>query len=520
MTADSPKSIVTSARSFFSGTMASRITGMLRDIAMAFAFGTEPIVAAFFVAFRLAHILRRLLGEGAMQTAFIPHFEKLKSQCQQKASQFFVDLYSSLTIVLFCCIGITAATLGHLIWHGLLSKENTEIAYYSLLMSPSLLFICLFGLNASLLQCERYFFIPSFAPIAFNLIWIFSVLLMQKNTLSHAMEQLSLTVFFACFCQWLMTVPKTVTILKNLSPSNTFGKISPFSKDVKELCNPLLLGITGVAAVQLNSGIDLFFARYADLQGPAFLWYAIRLEQLPLSLLGIAFATALLPALSRAIKEKDQARYTHLIETTSKKAVSMLIPLTAGIFTLGYSGVNLLYGHGDFGNHSVGQTTLCLYGYGLGLLAQGLVLLQAPAFYAAGNYATPTIASLVSVSVSIALNALMVFGFHWGAVSIALATSAASWINFAILAVALKNMVTAPIFAAYKNGFRKIWAATLVASLAVVFVDFAFFGPKREVSFPWQLLHFFSLATVFACPFATFLPKAFLNFRATKALKP
>ena len=104
MSPDSQKSIIQSATKFFSGTMISRMTGMLRDVSMAYVFGTQSAVAALLVAFRFAHLLRRLLGEGAMQTAFIPYFEGLRKESTVRAGTFFCHLACHLSVFLFFLI--------------------------------------------------------------------------------------------------------------------------------------------------------------------------------------------------------------------------------------------------------------------------------------------------------------------------------------------------------------------------------------------------------------------------------
>src|SRR5689334_5453110 len=101
---DTANTIFSSAKRFFSGTMISRVSGLGRDMALAFAFGTDSAFAAFLVAFRFAHLLRRLLGEGAFQTAFIPAFESLRHESSVRAARFFITLYSTLSLILVCVV--------------------------------------------------------------------------------------------------------------------------------------------------------------------------------------------------------------------------------------------------------------------------------------------------------------------------------------------------------------------------------------------------------------------------------
>ncbi|MFQ5729350.1 MAG: murein biosynthesis integral membrane protein MurJ [Waddliaceae bacterium] len=433
---------MSSARRFLSGTMLSRITGMLRDISMAFAFGTQASVAAFFFAFRLAHLLRRLLGEGAMQNAFIPKFEQLRGEDPKRACRFFCDLYGLLILILMVIITFTLLTLGGVIHSFELSEGNREVLTFSLLMLPSLLFICLYGLNASILQCEKHFFLPSVAPVVFNLIWIFGALLLWHFQLDTPMIWLSCVVVVACLCQWLFTLPKTIQILQRNGVLRPWRRFNIYSKDLSLLSKPLFLGLVGVAASQINSALDPFFARYAASEGPALLWYAIRIQQLPLALFGIALSGALLPPLTRALQAGDYTRYRTYFHFSIRQCLWIMVPITFALLFFGRYAIQWIYYHGNFTEQSVSQTAQCLWAYSWGLIPMSLILIIAPAYYSQGNYSIPTSASVFSVILNILLNALMVMGLGLGPSGVALATSISAWANFLLLAIMLKRTQT------------------------------------------------------------------------------
>lgn len=464
--------MIRSAASFFSGTMLSRVTGLLRDIAMAFAFGTEASLAAFFVAFRFAHLLRRLLGESSLQTAFVPEFEALRSQDQssERGLRFFLDLYAALSLVLLLAIGLGTAvgmTL-YAFYREVWSAGTLEILSLSLLMLPSLFFICLAGLNTAFLQCEHSYFLPAAAPVAFNLFWIFGVLALASVPPQEAMPQLALCIIVACFFQWLVTLPKVASLLIRDGLRFThLTSINPFSASICSMWKPFVLGIIGVGAAQINSAFDAIFARFAESSGPAYLWYAIRLQQLPLALFGIALSGALLPPLTRAIKEGHALRSSQLLEVAVQRSMLLIIPITAGLFILGYRCLDLLYGYGDFGSHSLLGTTHCLWGYSAGLIPMTLTLIIAPTYYARGDYRTPTIASVVSMILNMALNALFVVKLDLGASSIALATSLSAWVNLAYLMAAMELTAQRALLKSLRDIFQDAGKA-LVLSCAVV----------------------------------------------------
>ncbi len=431
---------------------------MVRDITMAAFFGTDASVAAFFVAFRLAHLLRRLFGEGALQSAFIPLFEGLKHDNPKRAESFYRAVTFALTKGLVAIIAIAMT----LIWvTGYLSNPVLHLTF---LMLPSLLFICLFGVNAALLQCEKRFFLTGFAPAMFNLVWIAGIFWIGDANSQEAMVALSGVIVMACIAQWAMTLPGTCSMLQGSG-----------SDDLKRLGKPLFLGICGVAATQVNNALDGIFALYADLEGPAYLWYAIRIQQLPLALFGISLAGALLPPLARAVKMGDERRYKEFLRNSIRQAITLMIPLTAILLFLGDSIVSFIYGRGDFGVGSILNTTWCLWGYAVGLLPMVLVQVIAPAYYAKGNYKTPMIASTWAVGCNILLNGLFVLVLGWGAVSIAIATCISAWLNLALLTHRLKALsigevnkfLTPPLIVVFLGSFSVYLLDTYLLKMSV-----------------------------------------------------
>jgi putative peptidoglycan lipid II flippase len=413
--------ILHAAFRFLSGTSLSRLSGLARDVTMAACFGATASVAAFLVAFRLAHLLRRVLGEGALQTAFIPLFEKYFQHNPKRAFKFFVDLKISLSLALFAIVLLGMG--GIYLW------GNGEIAHLSMLLLPSLPFICLFGLNAALLQCQNHYFIPGAAPVAFNLLWIAGALFLRGVPDEQAMSSLAYFVVLGCAAQWGMTLPQVAHAWQKK------GDTELFSPDVRAMLRPLSLAIIGVAAAQINSALDAVFARFASLEAPAYLWYAIRIQQLPIALIGVALAGAILPSLSRAIHAGAVDRYQKLLKKSLLTVTLLMSVITIGIFLFADPLIRLIYGHGDFSVAAVEETALCLVGYAIGLIPMAWVLVLAPGCNARGQYKEPAIASTCSMIANIGFNALFIFGFGWGAFSIALATSLSAFINAGILCV-------------------------------------------------------------------------------------
>ncbi len=501
------KGVSKGAISFFSGTFISRLSGLGRDVSMAFYFGTHPAIAAFMVAYRFSHLFRRVLGEATLSSGFIPYFECLRKESPQEGARFFRDVFFSLLLFLVGLILVMSSCLWLVLQYGSLNSETQEIISLTILMVPGLLFICLYAISSALLQCEQKFFLPGVAPVLFNVAWIATVFLFRNAVPSIAVLALSWAVVIGFFLQWVILIPSMKSYIKTFLSWKDVLRFRFFSKEVKSLLAPVLLGLIGVSATQVNSLLDVIFARYASLEGPAYLWYAIRIQQLPLALFGIALSSALLPPLARAVSKENWKEFQGLLRFSLTKSFHFIFPCTIALFVLAACGVNLLYGRGGFGQEATRETVFCLWGYGLGLLPCVFVLLLAPAFYAQKNFRLPMKAAVLSVILNIILNALFVFGFHLGAMSVAISTSISAWFNFFFLsrALSLQKMFESGI---YRGAFCSLIAGGVVLLFGYFFVEDASLFLFLEESFSrfprqisLQLLHFFALFLLFCLTF-------------------
>ena len=484
-----PTTLSKSALHFSLGTALSRIGGLSREMLTAYFLGTSPALGAFLVAFRFAHLMRRIFAEGSLVNGFIPHFESIRAESPPRAAAFFRDLLFSTACVLGTLVLlIEGALFGCWKWMDL-SEGTRQIVLLTMLILPGLPFLCLSALCSGLVQCWGRFFLTGLSPILFNMAWI-GALLWHRG--SHALET---TICLACaisvsfVMQWLLLMPGVFACLKGLLPARQWLSCSLFSRDLRQLLSSIALSIVGVSAMQINSFLDMLFARAASLEGPAYLSYAIRLQQLPLALFGIAISSALLPPLSRAFKEGQFDTYRSLLSFALLRAFSFTLPCMLGMFLLGEGGIRLIYERGSFDAASSWHTTTCLWSYAAGLIPMSFVLLLSPAFYAAKDFATPTIASLLSIGLNVVLNALLIFYFHLGAESVALATSASCFFNLWWLTRKLSLRV-GNIFSPLAAPLGKIavcgaGAALLSGSLGLFFVPDS------------QLLRFATLAAAF-----------------------
>ncbi len=437
MAAETSLSLSFYIKRFFSGTLLSRISGLGRDLSMAFAFGDHPSVAAFMIAFRFSNLLRRLIAEGPFQLAFVPFFEGLRTQDSARASFFFRRLTLLMALLLILVTGFAEGIMAFLLSSWQISEANQEIITLTAWLAPAIIFICLYGLNISLLQCYDCFFISSFAPFVCNSIWILAALYLRNVDPQLAMPSLAKFVAIGFIGQWLVTLPQT---LKKISAHWREWLSFSIPSEVKELAKILSLSALGVGATQINAFIDVLFARYADLHGPVYLWYSIRIQQLALAIFGIACVTTIVPRLSRAIKNHDFTNAYHYFSFSYQRIITVMLPCMFALIALGGVICNLIYGRGSFSESAVSQTTLCLWAYGLGLIPTTMVMLFSATLYAYSNFRIPTVISIISMIINLSLNALFVLGFHWGALSTAIATSLSAWLNCLLLQHQLRRI--------------------------------------------------------------------------------
>lgn len=465
---DHKKEVTQSARQFFSGTLLSRLLGLSRDIAMAYAFGSHTAIAALMVAFRWSNLLRRVFGEGALHAAFVPIYERETLHSKKAGASFFVNISYTLVGILLLFTLVLEGSLYLLLKRGVLSEANEQIATLSFILFPSILFICHSAFCSSLLQCEKHFFLPAASPLSFNFLWILGIAFSFYLPIHKAVEQLACFIFLGFFAQWLLLFPVAIQVLKsNVKEKIWKTSLREVKASFKVMQKPFLLGIIGVSTSQINNALDAFFARVADPHAPAYLWYALRLEQLPLAIFGVALAGALLPSLSRAFsKHKDE--FKELLDFSLVRSWGLLMPCMSALIFIGPAALNLLFARGHFDEKSLHETILCLWGYGAGLGFQGLALILASAFYAQGKYKETTLATFYSMVMNVILNGLFAFYFNLGAWSIAVATTLSAGFQVGFL---LSKLNLGSYFVQFK---RSLFIVTAISLLAGVMMHLTF----------------------------------------------
>lgn len=501
---------------FFSGTLLSRLSGLGRDIAMAYSFGASPAVSLFMVAFRFSNLPRRLFGEGALQSILIARYEELKNSVSnqvqhQKAAQFYKDSVKSWAVALSFFILFLYGLIFTLDRFLLDSPNQQAISHYCKLMLPGLWFICMSAVNDAYLKSHRRFLFASSAPASFNIVWIIAAVLFSHIQDSKAMSYLSLGVIVAFATQWLLTYMAANSSIQKLQIKKTKGRL--FSSEVKKLAKPLLLGIVGVGALQVNALLDSLFAMYAEISGPAYLWFAIRIEQAPLSLIGLAISSASLPSLAAAIKREDFNKARKIFSTSYEQLTSLMLMICCGMFSFGLPAIRFALEHGGFTPYQSIRTTQCLWAYSLGLIAQCATFLYQNTHFSLGHYRLVTRCSLYTVFLNLMLNALFVMGFKMDSSGVALATSISAVFQLILLRFGLHKTNPSLFFKANVRGLFKsiiaIVASFIFGLLTMAYLyelnpldllvsqDLQLLNERGPINKVWDLLVAFSLWALF-----------------------
>ncbi len=417
-------------------TMVSRVFGFARDMLLARFLGAGTGADAFFVAFKLPNIFRRLFAEGAFSAAFVPMFSKeLHGAGGLAAAQKFSrDVLSVFLPVLFLFTALFEIFMPGIVW--LLASAYSEVpgkfeltVELTRITFPYLLLVSLVSLLAGVLNSMSKFAAAAAAPILLNICLIIAVVSFggtgeDPDFITARALGVAVTVAGLLQFLWLLYAVRRAGMALRLSRP----RLTP---QVKRLGRIILPATFGAGIYQLSQIIDTFFATRLEAGSMSFLNYADRLNQLPLGVIGIALGTAILPALSRLIGRKDQAGAAKLMGTALE--LSMLLTLPAAIALAVCAGplVTAIFVGGKFTAANAAITSNVMAALVLGLPAYVLVKVFTPAFFARGDTRTP-----VKTAVSaLVLNVLIILAMigSLGIIALPLAAAIAAWFNCALL---------------------------------------------------------------------------------------
>lgn len=418
-------------------TLLSRILGFVRDVVIARAFGAGLFTDAFFVAFRLPNLLRRLFAEGAFSQAFVPILGEYRSSRSAGDTRDLVDHVATLlalVLVLVSILGVLAAPLIiYLTAPGFAASPDKFKVTVELLRItfPYILFISLTSLAGGVLNTWSRFSVPAFTPSLLNLSFIVFALWLAPY-FDPPVKALAWAVFAGGLLQLGFQLPFLARI--GMLPRLRLDLKDPGVWRILKLMGP---AVFGVSVGQISLLINTIFASFLVTGSVSWLYYADRLMEFPTGLLGVALGTILLPSLTRSFAEKTTAEYSQLLDWGLRLTVVLAAPCALALALLAVPLVATLFHHGEFGAHDVEMTRRALMAYSVGLLGLILVKVLAPGFYARQNIRTPVKIALITLATTQIMNLALIWPLrHAG---LALAISIGACVNAGLLYYKLRQ---------------------------------------------------------------------------------
>lgn len=453
------KKIIKYAGSVSAGTTISRVFGYIRDMLVAYMFGAGMFADAFYAAFRIPNLIRRMLGEGSFSSAFIPVFSeylhtKTKSETQKLINVVFTLLF--LVLLIITILGMFfSPLLVKLIAYGFTSDpEKLQLTIeLTRLMFPFLLFICLAAMLLALLNTLSSFFIPAIAPANLSFAEIIYILaLAPLLSPGNQIKGLAISVIFGGLGHFLMQYPT----LRNLGWKLRFD-FHFNHPGIKKIVFLMIPSIIGISVDQINTFVDTICASFLGNGAITALYYSNRLMQLPLAIFGLAMATVSLPMMSKSVATKNIDELKETLNFSIRVSIIALLPATVGLMAIGLPIIQVLFERGKFDNFASLLTNTALFYYVLGLPAFAITKIFANTFFSFQDTKTPVKIAFIVMFVHVILCVALMRPLGVG--GLALATSLCAYMNVFMLFYKLKKKIG-------KIGAKKILLSSIKALVA------------------------------------------------------
>lgn len=448
----------------------SRILGFVRDVMTAIILGAGPIADAFIIALKLPNLFRRVTAEGAFSVSFVPMY----SAKMQKEGQASADAFASNTFAVMCTI-LTPFTILAIIgmpWiiqilapgfevgseRYELSVEMTRVTF------PYLLLISLSALMGGVLNAHDKFAPFAAAPIVFNLALIAALYFLEPlmKTGGHA---LSWGLFGAGVLQFLGLIACVKMYRIGLSIH-----MPKFDVDIKKLFKLMGPGVLGAGVVHINLFVDIIIASTLATGSISYLYYADRLNQLPLGMVGIAVGTALLPMLSRAMAGDRHDEANHLFNRALEVCLLLALPAGVAMLIAAEPLIQTLFQYGNFDADDAKITAFVLMGYALGVPAYVSSKVFSTTYYAQHDTVTPVRVAIICALTNIGL-ALVLIQFM-GVGGIAFSTGLCGWMQFAMLLHGLEKRKKVSFDARFRRCVPRIFFASCLMAFVLAIVAY------------------------------------------------
>ncbi|MBV6305960.1 murein biosynthesis integral membrane protein MurJ [Candidimonas humi] len=436
-------SLFRSAATVSSLTLASRVVGMVRDVLIASTFGAGPLTDAFWVAFRIPNLLRRLFAEGAFSQAFVPILGQARARTSENEVRLLLDrvaLLLTAALMLVTLAGMAAAPwVVSAMASGMRAtarRHEFEAAVtMTRMMFPYIVCMSLVAFASGVLNTWSRFAVPAITPVLLNIALI-SACLFMTPWFPQPIYALAAGVLLGGLLQ--LAVQWIALARLGLLPRYTLRlRAAWHDATVKRILKQMLPAILGVSVAQISLLINTNIATWLKAGSVTWLSFADRLMEFPTALLGVALGTVLLPSLSAAHAKKDADSYSALLDWGLRLVMLLGLPAALGMALLSKGLVATLFNYGAFNGHDVMQTRLAVMAYAVGLIGLLAVKILAPGFYARQDIRTPVKVAIAVLVLTQVFNLIFVPQFaHAGlALSIGLGAS----VNALCLVVILRR---------------------------------------------------------------------------------
>ncbi len=400
-------------------TLASRITGLVRQLLIAALFGASPLTDAFNVAFRIPNMFRRLFAEGAFSQAFVPVLAGVRAKDGDEATRDLVDQIATVLVwalLLTCVLGVALAPV--LVWAMASGLKQSAQGFDSAVfmtrwMFPYIGFMSLVALSAGILNTWKRFAVPAATPVLLNVAMITAASLGAPWFRSVGIEPiyaLAAGVMLGGMLQLGVQIPALLKIgmLPRIGWRWSQIRAAWYYPGTRRVTSLMLPALIGVSVAQISLLINTQIASHLAPGSVSWLSYADLLMEFPTAMLGVALGVVLLPQLAAAKATDDGARYSQLLDWGLRLMVLLAVPSALALLTFARPLVAVLYHYGAFTARDVEQTSYALMGYGAGLLGLVAIKVLAPGFYARQDIRTPVKIAILVLVLTQAMNLLFV----------------------------------------------------------------------------------------------------------------
>jgi putative peptidoglycan lipid II flippase len=398
-------------------TLASRVTGLVREQLVAALFGATAATDAFNVAFRIPNLLRRLFAEGAFSQAFVPILAASREQEGDDVTRRLIDATATVLVwalMLTCVVGVVAAPV--LVWLLASGLEQFDSAVVmTRVMFPYIGFMSMVALGAGILNTWKRFAVPAATPVLLNLAVIaaawFGVPWFRALGVPP-IYALAVGVMVGGVLQlaWQMVALARLGLLPRIGMAPGALRQAWGHPGVKRVLKQMAPALLGVSVAQISLLINTQIASHVGIGAVSWLTYADRLMEFPTALLGVALGVVLLPQLSAAQGRGDGDDYAGMLDWGLRLALLLALPCAVALLVFARPMVAVLYHYGAFSERDVAQTVAALMGYGVGLMGLVGVKVLAPGFYARQDIRTPV---KIAIVVLIAVQAMNLVFVPW-----------------------------------------------------------------------------------------------------------